>query len=332
MFARVKKAKTYEYLQLVESYWEGGQSRQRVLLTLGNLAHLRENGKLDSLIDSLARFSDKRLLLNLHEAEKSKPVSCVSIGGDLIFGRLWKELGIAEILRSKAASREFSFDIERAIYHTVLHRLFESGSDRASLCWRDDFRLTGTEGLKLHQLYRAMGFLGSKTQDQSLAIKFALRTVKDEIEEEIFARRRDLFTDLSMVFFDTTSTYFEGSGGESLGQYGYSKDHRPDRRQMVIGAVLDQDGMPICCEMWPGNTSDVLTISEVVKRFQKCFGIKEVCIVADRGMISAEMLEFLESPECTFKYILVVRLRKVKEVSDKVLARAGRYALIEREN
>ena len=128
-----------------------------------------------------------------------------------------------------------------------------------------------------------------------------------------------------MVFFDTTSVYFEGEGGESIGQYGNSKDHRPDRKQMVIGVVIDEKGIPLCCEMWPGNIADVTTLKEVVKRFQTCFCVRNVCIVADRGMISKEVTDFLESPESSFSYIFGVRLRLVKEVREQVLTTEGDY-------
>jgi hypothetical protein len=329
MFFRTKKVKDYEYLQIVESYRENGKMRQRVMMTLGNYQLWRDSGKLDSLLASGARLSEKLAVLSEHQAGNSKPVCCTRTGPDLIFSRLWHELGLEDIIRECAGVRRFSFDVERAVYHTVMHRLFESGSDRSSLAWADDFRLPGTENLRVQHFYRAMGFLGRPLRDQSGATGLAPRCVKDLIEEKLFDARRDLFSNLSMVFFDTTSIYFEGGGGESIGQYGYSKDHRSDRRQMVVGVVIDGEGRPLCCEMWPGNTTDVKTIKEVVKRFQNCFGIKGVCIVADRGMISKDMLDFLESPECSFSYILGVRLRKVKEVSEDVLSRAGRYQEIE---
>ena len=77
--------------------------------------------------------------------------------------------------------------------------------------------------------------------------------IKDLIEEKLFDRRKDLFLGLDMVFFDTTSIYFEGSGGDTLGYLGHSKDHRPDLNQMIVGAVLNSKGEPICCELWPGS-------------------------------------------------------------------------------
>src|ERR1019366_1870498 len=130
-------------------------------------------------------------------------------------------------------------------------------------------------------------------------------TNKDLIEEALFARRRDLFTDLDIVFFDTTSIYFEGEGGETIGQRGHSKDHRPDLRQMVVGMVLDHNGNPLCSELWPGNTADVKSLVPIVDRLKTRFGIGSVCIVADRGMISAETLAEVEKRE--WKYILGVR-------------------------
>ena len=146
---------------------------------------------------------------------------------------------------------------------------------------------------------------------------------KDAVEETLFRRRRDLFTDLSLAFFDTTSLYFEGQGGESLGQFGYSKDHRPDRRQMIVGAVLTGEGQPVCCELWPGNQADSRSLLPVVDRLRRRFAIRKVCWVADRGMISRETLQELEARK--LEYILGARLRRQREVRIEVLGRAGRY-------
>ena len=128
-----------------------------------------------------------------------------------------------------------------------------------------------------------MAWLGEKLpiEKQYGATPFSPRCTKDLIEEELFARRRDLFSTLDLVFFDTTSIYFEGAGGETIGAYGHSKDHRPDLKQMVVGAVLDNEGRPICSEMWPGNTTDVKTLLPVVDRLGAKFGAGDVCVVAD---------------------------------------------------
>ena len=130
------------------------------------------------------------------------------------------------------------------------------------------------------------------------------------------------------MFFDTTSIYFEGEGGTDLGQYGHSKDHRPDRKQMVVGAVLDGEGRPLCCELWPGNVTDVKTLIPIVDRLRTRFQIRSICIVADRGMISKETIAQLQADERQVHYILGARLRNVKEIYETVLSRGGRYRVV----
>ena len=139
----------------------------------------------------------------------------------------------------------------------------------------------------------------------------------------LFSNNRDLFANLDLVFFDTTSIYFEGQGGDYFGHRGFSKDHRPDLHQMIVGAVIDDNGRPICCEMWPGNTTDVTTLIPEVKRLRERFGIGKFCIVADRGMISANTLDKLDGDQ--MPYILGVRMRKVKQIRTEILTRSGRY-------
>jgi transposase len=168
-----------------------------------------------------------------------------------------------------------------------------------------------------------MAFLGEALRDQAGATPFASRCNKDLIEEMIFHEQRELLSELKLVFFDTTSIYFEGRGGDIIGQKGFSKDHRPDLNQMVVGAIIDDQGKPICCEIWPGNTTDVKTLIPVIDRICKRFGIHNVCIVADRGMISAKTIEELEGNDIT--YILGTRMRRVNEIKNDVLSVGGRY-------
>jgi transposase len=328
MFFRAKKSGPRTYLQIVENSWNGGKVRQRVLATIGRLDRLRESGQLEALLKSGARFSEKAAVLMASEKGKGTRLRTTGIGPDLLFSRLWRDLGIGESIRARLADRRFSFPVERAIYLTVLHRLFCGGSDRAAEHWRRDVRIPGSEELSLHHLYRAMAWLGEELppEEQPGSTGFSPRCVKDVIEEDLFARRRDLFTQLSLVFFDTTSVYFEGEGGEELGRYGKSKDHRPDRKQIVVGLILDGDGRPICSEIWPGNTTDVKTLLPVVDRLRGRFGIGKVTVVADRGMISAETIEELERRG--MKYILGARLRSQKEVKEEVLSRAGAYRMV----
>ena len=288
MYFKSTRAGAHAYLQIAESYREGCKVRQRVLVTLGRLDVLRESGQLERLLASGARHSERLAVIDAHDAGQTEAVAVRSIGPDLVFGRLWSELGLPGILNGLLDDRRFGFDVERAVYLTVLHRLFASGSDRAAERWREDYRVPGVGDLDLHHLYRAMAWLGEPSVDGE-NILGSPRCTKDRIEEALFDRGRDLFSGVDVVFFDTTSIYFEGEGGETLGQRGHSKDGRPDLKQMIVGIAMDAKGTPLCCEMWPGNTADAKTLLPVVDRMKKRFRIREVGIVADRGMISADI-------------------------------------------
>jgi hypothetical protein len=322
MFARVKKSGKYQYLQLVENHKEKGKVRQQVIATIGRLDELQSKGRVETLIRSLSRFSEQALLILSGGGDPN--LSAIKIGPALLFERLWQRTGIRDAIKKVLSGRRYEFDVERAIFMTVLHRLMVSGSDRFCDRWHLDYNINGVQDIELHHLYRAMAFLGEELADQKDATPFTPRCNKDLVEEIIFDYRRDLFSTLDLVFFDTTSIYFEGKGGESLGRRGFSKDHRPDLRQMVVGAIVDDKGQPVCCEMWPGNTADVTSLLPIIDRLRKRFAIGRCCIVADRGMISDKTLKVLESPESPVQYILGVRMRNVKAAAE-VLSRAGRY-------
>jgi len=315
MFLRVKKSSGHEYLQIVENKRDGKKTRQRVIGTIGRMDELAGRGQVDQLLRSLAKYSERALLLLAGTGDPQSEVR--KVGPVLVFERLWEKIGIGEIIHGLLKDRRYQFDLERAVFVTVLHRLMNSGSDRQAERWMNGYRITGVENLDLQHFYRAMAWLGSPLAGQPLEAGFAPRCVKDMLEEDIFRRRRDLFTDMDLVFFDTTSIYFEGDGGETIGQYGHSKDHRSDRKQIVVGMVLDNEGYPVCCEMWPGNTTDVTTLKALTRQLKERFGIARICVVSDRGMISKKALEDLETEG--IHYILGVRMRRNPEMTEELL-------------
>jgi hypothetical protein len=319
MFLRHKRIGNgkYTYVYLVESVYEDGRTRQHIIRNLGRREEVEARGDLERLAASAARLSRKALVLSA-EARGAAPVlGCRRIGPGLIFERLWTETGCRAVLEAQAGGRKFGFALERAVFVTVLHRLMVSGSDRAADKWREDYAIEGSEPLRLHHLYRTMAWLGQPLAGEDEA-QASPHCVKHLIEEALFAHRRDLFSTLDVVFMDTTSLYFEGAGGQTLGRRGYSKDHRPDLNQMVVSVVLDGEGRPVCSETWPGNTADVTTLMPIVERLRERFAIRRVCVVADRGMISAETIAALE--ERKLEYILGVRERSDKRVRELVLA------------
>ena len=320
MFVREKHINGYTYLYLVETVREDGRAKQRIIKNLGRKEVVVASGGLERLAASVARYAERAMVLSQLEAGTPDRLACRRIGAPLLFGRLWEQTGCRAVLEELLGGRGFEFPVERAVFATVLHRIMVSGSDRACEKWLADYDLPGIGGLALHQPYRAMAWLGEELppDQQAGATPFAPRTVKDLVEERLFARRRDLFAELSVVFMDTTSLSFTGAGGECLGERGYSKDHRPDLMQMVLGVVVDAEGQPVCSEMWPGNTADVSVLLPVIDRLRGRFAIGRVCVVADRGMLSAATIAALE--ERGLEYVLGARERSDTLVRRVVLA------------
>src|SRR4051812_6328930 len=320
MFVREKRINGYTYLYLVETVRENGRAKQRIIKNLGRKEALAASGALERLASSVARYAERAMVLSQLETGNPERLACTRIGAPLLFGRLWEETGCRAVIEDLLAERRFEFPVERAVFATVLHRIMVSGSDRACEKWLIDYDIPGVAGLALHHLYRAMAWLGEElpANQQDGATPFAPRTVKDLIEERLFERRRDLFSELSVVFMDTTSLSFTGTGGETLGERGYSKDHRPDLMQMIVGVVIDAAGRPVCSEMWPGNTAAVSVLVPIIDRLRGRFAIGRVCVVADRGMISAPTIAALE--ERGLEYVLGARERTDSLVRTVVLA------------
>jgi hypothetical protein len=314
MFVRVKKIGRYEYLYLVENIREGGRHVQRVVKALGRRDEVENSDLLDGLIASAARHSRRSIVLSSFYRGELAELHRHSIGPDLVFGHLWRETGCQAVLRRHLAGRRFGFDVERTIYLTVLHRLMVSGSDRHASTWQQTIEIPGVENLTLNHAYKAMAWLGEAIEGDD---RGQPRHGTDAIEEALYQHRKSLFGALSVAFFDTTSLYFEGDGGATLGQRGHSKDFRPQLPQVVLGIVLDERDRPIASFLWPGNTADVTALLPVVARLRSRFGVERACVVADRGMISTTTIAALEAQK--IDYILGARERSTKEVRETVL-------------
>jgi len=141
MFVRAKKSGAYQYLQLVRNERVDGRVRQQVVATLGRLDILQESGQIDALIASCGRFAQHTAVLDAHRQGKIGEVATIKIGPVLVFERLWNELGFPEILRELLGNRRFEFPLERVLFLTVLHRLFDPGSDRAAEVWHRSYAI-----------------------------------------------------------------------------------------------------------------------------------------------------------------------------------------------
>jgi len=319
MFVRVKRVRTngrdYRYLQVVETRRERGRVTQHLVANFGRLDEVVASGDLDRVIEGLVAHSQTLQLIQRYRGGALQATSDKVWGPVLIFERLWEDLELPALLRRLVRRRRLAFDFERVVFALVLQRILAPGSDRAGVKWAETVHARGFETLRLPHYYRALRVLWEK---------------KVPIEQALYAKGLDLFNQpLDLVFFDTTSLYFEGQGPAGLARLGKSKDHRPDHPQVILGILMRRDGLPIACEVWPGNTADVTRLTVIADLLRKRFAIQRVVVVCDRGMISAKNLAALEA--LGFQSIVGARMRGVREVRDEVLARAGRYQNV-REN
>jgi transposase len=316
MFVRLKTVhanrRTYQYIHIVENYRENGRTRQRIVGSLGRLDELLESGNLEQVIRQLVDHCPSVKLLRAEASGTLEVVDDKAWGPVLIFERLWEELGLREHLRRLSVRSRLGFDFERMVFVQVLQRLLAPGSDLSGSKWVQTVEGEGFDALRLPHFYRSLGYLWKK---------------KKAIEEGLFERGKDLFSQkLDLVFFDTTSTYFEGTTWDGWAKRGKSKDHRPDHLQLVIGVVMRPDGLPVCCEIWPGNTSDMKTLVPIIDGLKQRFQIRKVVFVCDRGMVSKANLKALTKAK--YEYIVGVKMRGLVEVRDEVLGRAGRYQIV----
>lgn len=316
MFVRVKRSarngRTYEYLQVVRSYREGGKVRQAVLGTLGRRDELVASGELDQLLTSLGGFSEKLAVVERVRQAGLTARRSRSWGPALVFGRLWETQGLPALLGDLASGRRFRFDVERAVFALALQRLCAPGSDLQGSQWIDTVQAPGFDDLALQHFYRA---------------NTLLHDVRGELEHRLFQADRDLFTQtLDLVFLDTTSVYVHRDTETEWRKRGYSRDRRGDLPQLVLCVAVDAQSWPVAWEVFPGNTADPVALAAVVRKLRERFSIRRVIVVADRGMMSRAAVEMLTGDrDAPFEYILGCRLRRDREVRDEVLARSGRF-------
>jgi len=312
MFVRTKTFKNKdgsirEYLFICETRREGNKVRQITLANLGRLDSIDTQRTIDNLIDSLAKFSKKRAILNLSKglfADWAK-----LYGPVLVFKALWQKTGLKRIISEYAKERKFEFDLSSVIFSMVLGRLLDPLSKLSTQKWlKREVYDEEIDGLRLEHLYRSLDFLKENAEN---------------IEDSLYREDLNLFNQgVDLFFFDTTSIKFYGEEN-SLMKKGHSKDKRPDLNQVVVGIVLRRDGKPISHHIFPGNTVDVVAFKEMITSIKKRFRINRVVFVVDRGMISRENIRLLD--ELGLEYIIGVKLRQKKEVKEDVVSRAGRY-------
>lgn len=292
MFLRITKTKQknkiYRHAMIVESYRDGKTVRQKVLKNIGSI---KSEEDLKIAQNFLERMKKGQRLVVLDEVIYDKVKEYGTIHA---CQKLLERFGLADVVKETFRKMKIGFNIFDSLLLLVSSRFYNPSSDLDTFGWIKN-QAYYPNNIQLHHLYKTLDLIVSH---------------KDELERKIFEKLKGNGMKLDIVFYDLTSTYFEGAGPDNA-KYGYSRDHRKDRRQVVLGLVLC-DGFPITHRIWPGNTTDRETLKEAVKDLKQRFKINKTIFVADRGLIIEANIEDLEGNE--YDYILATKRRRDNSV------------------
>jgi hypothetical protein len=316
---RRKDGSLARYVQLAHNRRVGGVTQAEVLLNLGREDQLDLEG-LRRLAASITRFTDGDGggvplpgAPGEFDVTGSRP-----LGGVWLLDGLWRALGVDRALAGVLGARRFSTDVERVLFALVANRALDPCSKLAAAEWASyDVHVPGLEAMDEDQAYRAMDLLVEAD-------------AQAKVQEAVFFACADLLNlEVDLLFFDTTSTYFERdepeSGEGAFRVFGHSKDHRPDLPQIVIGLAVTREGIPVRVWCWPGNTNDMSVIKEV-KDDLRGWRLGRVVTVIDRGFSSDENLRYLT--RAGGHWIAGERMRDGSPDAAAALARQGRYQTV----
>ena len=315
---RRKDGSVVGYVQLAHNRRVGGVTRAEVLLNLGREDELDMAG-LRRLARSITRYTDGEPP-DVAEAagEGLEVVSSRPFGGAFVLDALWRRLGVADAIAEALGVRRYQTDVERVLFALVANRALKPFSKLAAAEWAScDVHIAGVEAMDEDQAYRAMDML-------------AAADTEARVQEAVFFAVADLLNlEVDLLFFDTTSTYFErdepeagADGSPGFRSLGHSKDHRPDLPQVVIGLAVTREGIPVRVWVWPGNTNDQ-TVVEQVKDDLAGWRLGRCVWVVDRGFSSDQNLRYLT--RAGGHWIAGEKMRDGSADASAALARQGRY-------
>jgi transposase len=293
--------KEYVYLSLVESVRVNGKKTHQTLLRLGEVSELRDSGQLDRLIGALRTYAEGSWL---EAGADITGAGAPAFGAVAAIASYFDRLGLAQHFSSVGEGRG-SVHLADTVFVMVANRLCDPSSKRRTITeWLESVALPDSMHTPLlDQCYRALD---------------AVADAKEQTEEVLYARLCDLTNlDLRLALYDLTSTYFETHRGPSetfsSRDYGYSRDKRGDRPQVVIGLLVTGNGIPIAHYVFPGDTRDSTTLATVMADYQRRFGIGRIALVADRGLISEKNLSDVAT--AGFDHVLATRLHRDHDVA-----------------
>lgn len=313
MFARVITSRGKKYLSIINGYRDSDKKvKQEVIANLGRIDELNKTSiekiaiKLLQSIDSDKVVRDKRGKPNLEELDRYNY-------GFIAYKNIWNRFKLDSILENLVNNRKLQYDFKSTVFSLVIDRLLKPKSKFATFVNRDDYFNINDE-LKLHNIYRSLDILALN---------------KEKIEFSLFTQNKNLFNiSTDIVFYDVTTFYCESKDENDLKRFGYSKDGKFTDVQVVMGMLIDKNGLPIGYELFSGNTMDGKTMLSILDKLKAKFQIDTVVIVADRGLNSKANLKAIK--DAGYDYLMASKIKSMsKEIQEDILNRENYTNIIE---
>ena len=311
MFVKATRSKGHDYLKIVESYREKGKSKHRTIVNLGRADILAESG-LENIIKGLQKYlkrkdDEQNMIRDISTIEEKTRVNY----GYVAFRTLWNKYSLSELLSNLICERKIEFDFVQTVFLMVINQLLRPSS-KYYLQRNQDSYLSGKQDIPLHHFYRSLDILADN---------------KLSIENALFSKNRDLFNmQVDIVFYDVTTFHFESQRQDDLRDFGFSKAHKYNEVQVVLGMLIDCEGKPIGYELYPGNTFDSKTLLKILKKLKEQFNLNQVIIVADKGINSKLNLKYIK--DNGFDYIMSARIKNMKKSVQKEILSGKDYQRI----
>lgn len=310
MFIKISRSKNFKYVQLVRAYREDGKVKHEVLIKLGRLDQLENNPAWQKVAMKLAEIAG---------AKSTKIESCseatMTNWGYLVYKKLWKKFKLDNILPAvQLRQGKSKFDLNSACFLMTIQHLLSPASKLGT--HEQQQRYTKLPEVELHHLYRSLDILCDS---------------KEVIEAHLFQINRDLFNmKVDVVFYDVTTFHFESVKQDSLRDFGFSKNAKFNEVQVVLGMLVDCEGRPVGYELFPGNTFEGKTLEIALESIEKRFGIRNIVIVADRGINNKLNLKSIIDKG--YGYIVASRIKSMPEdIQSKILEQEGYVTLSQSE-
>ena len=310
MFIKISRSKNFKYVQLVRAYRENGVVKHEVLFNLGRLDQFENNPEFQKVFTRLAEIAGASSI-NINECSEAQ----IFNWGYLVYKKLWQKFKLNDVLpKLQKNTGKSRFNLNNACFLMTIQHLLSPASKLGS--YQKQNRYANFPDVELNHLYRSLDILSEG---------------KEILEAHLFHMNRTLFNmQIDVVFYDVTTFHFESVEPDTLRNFGYSKNAKFNEVQVVLGMLVDCEGRPVGYELFPGNTFEGKTLDIALESIEKRFGIRNIIIVADRGLNSKLNLKHIVDKG--YGYVVASRLKSMPEtIQTEILNNKDYITLCETE-